>query len=1165
MKKVDISGFKSFIGKSHLDFEPGVSAIVGPNGCGKTNVVDAIRWSLGEQSTRSLRCQNMLDIIFNGSQKRPALGMAEVTLVFDNSLHTIPLDFDEISITRKLFRSGESEYFINHVQCRLKDIRDLFLDTGIGYEGYSIMEQGKVEFILNAKPEERRELFEEAAGVSKYKARRDESLRKLEKVQFDLTRIQDTVNIVNDQIRQLDLAVKKAKQYKNGLEEFKKIEISDFLCQKGELQKTIFSAKEKIDSIENNLHASRALLDANEARTEELRVLLSEKEKIHSEYQARVFKIDSAISLSENRADNARKQSEEIKSRKEVLSQEVNDTSIKLKNMLSDYKNIITELAGLSEKYRSLADDLTHNEKLQEHEQISRTGKLQELAQLKERYAEIEAAKAKHVDVSIQHASNKSRMLGEQFSVEKEYAKRAERDAELALAHESLQQKINEIEIVFAQSHTELDAYISELRQRDEEIGSYQDIDDAINQKQLKICARISALSEMIESDPCHAGANALLSREWKGIYGPLHRLITFPDEYRYLILDGLGDYLNYFVSETIEEAEEAIQFLKRGQSGRARLFVLETLPHDVALPIEVMSAEKPLLSFIQYDNRIENLLRFLLQTTYVKGSTVYCDHIMYGGAEYSSDAYTVAAGSFQERDQLELELSKLQKERVQNKICLTDAANTLPAVKKAIAESDQILRTHEMSRNLLKTDLQKTAEEQLKVLSDMGSLYAQLHEFTQLKITLNKEIEHSKANQEAFDQEIELVKKGVLTIEAGLAVHNENLARIIKETNDKRITCSQLNERIKFKQQELVRIKATHEEYVFSQLAYQDELSSSNQKIKDHHNIIERERMLMDELFKEKEVQDTLLKGILDEKEECLAELHKVTEQVHALRSRVNAIMTDKQKNEIEYQKLMLQDKNINNLLHDKYSVSIDQAMQEYQPEPMDQEKAAKLKNRIESFGAVNLAAPEEYNQLEARYNFLNAQHEDIIKAKDDLHRVISKINATTKESFHKTFYQVRDNFKHIYQTLFQGGEADIRLTDEENLLETGVEIFAQPPGKKLQNISLLSGGERALTASALLFAFFMVKPSPVCILDEVDAPLDEANVGRFIRMIKDFARETQFLIITHNKRTMEICDTLYGVTMEEYGVSKLISIKLTKNIEENTSIKSQSEPAVV
>lgn len=1147
LKKVVISGFKSFTSKTQLDFEPGITSIVGPNGCGKSNVVDAIRWCLGEQSTKSLRCQNMMDIIFNGSQKRPAMGMAEVSLLFDNSAHTIPLDFEEIVVTRKLFRSGESEYFINHVPCRLKDIRDLFLDTGIGYEGYSIMEQGKVEFILTAKPEERRELFEEAAGVSKYNARRDESLRKLEKVQFDLTRIQDTVNIVKDQIRQLDLAVKKAKQYQNGLDEFKKIEISDFLYQKQGIEGNIASEKEALEKIENNLYASTALLDKNEARTEECRLLLSEKEKNYSASQAAAYKIDSEITVSENRSDHAKKRSEEIISRKDMLSREVRDVSLKLCAMITDYKRLIGELSDFNRQYNRLEHDLNVNEKLREEELNVRKDKQRQLQALKENLTGCDTVKTKYVKLNMHNATKVSRISGEQFSLEKEYAKLHERDLQLTQEHQQRTHKLDEMQAELQTLEKRLQERIDDRNKLHNDISANQTIDNDINQKQLKICARISALSDMIETDPCHTGTKAILSRTWQGIYGPIHRLITFPDEYRYLIIDGLGDYLNYFVSETIEEAEEAIRFLKNENCGRARFFVLETLSRDIAPPIEVISSEKPILSFINYDPRIENLMRFLLQTTYCKGSTVYCNHIIYGGAEYSSDAYTVAAGSFQEKDQLESQLVGLQQTRKIHQETIQQSMHELKTRTGLVAESEEGIRQYELTSSLMSSERNKTGEEQIVIANELCNLYKQLKDFHTYKNSLHQQIEHNTVKHNEIDAEMAGINRSALTIERELNVCDERLAKLTKETNDEKISCSRLHERLRFTQQEIARIKTSHEEMAVSQVSREEELNNSQQQIQEQTDIVRQERLLMDDLFRKKEVHDKLLQDVLDDKEKCQQEIHTITEQVHELRQRVNTIRADKQATEIEYEKCLLTEQNIAKLLSEKYGITLEQASAQFQPEPLIPETASKLKNRLEAFGAVNLAAPEEYNQLEARFNFLKTQHDDIVKAKDDLHRVIQKINATTKENFHKTFHQVRENFKKIYQILFEGGEADIRLTDESNLLETGVEIFAQPPGKKLQNISLLSGGERALTASALLFAFFMVKPSPVCILDEVDASLDEANVGRFIRMIKDFVKETQFLIITHNKRTMEISDTLYGVTMEEHGVSKLISIKLT------------------
>lgn len=1165
LKKIEITGFKSFTERTRLHFEPGITAIVGPNGCGKSNVVDAVQWCLGEQSTRSLRCQNMMDVIFNGSQKRASMGMAEVSLVFDNSNNRIPLDFNEIIVTRKLFRSGESEYYLNKVQCRLKDIKNLFLDTGIGHEGYSIMEQGKIEFILNAKPEERRELFEEAAGVAKYKAHRDEALRKMEKVEFDLLRIQDTIGIVKDQIRQLDLAARKARQYKSGMEELKHIEISDFLHQKKQLDESISTVKATLTQSQDSLSGMTSSLDRNEARLEELRLIITEKEKTFSEIQEAAYKIDSEIALCENRTESARKRIEELQHRKTQLMKEIESESEKLVATVSYFKSLFQELTDLYNQKGILESELGEKERILNEESSKIEDKKREHEGIKNSLYEKEHSLTEIHNILFQISSGSARISGEQYSLEKEYAKLAERDIQLSQDLPRAQEQRGAAHTRREESLSQQQINCTKSLEIKNNCAQYQQRDDELNQKQLKICARISALTEQLEADPYHRGALALLSREWKGIFGPLHRLIRFPEEYRYLIFDGFGDYLSFFVSETIAEAEHALQYLKEQQLGRARFFVLETLPYEIAPPLHFITSEKPLIDVIQYEPRIENLIRFVLQSTYFKGSTIYRDHSIEGGAEYAPDVYTVGTGTLQEKDILESQLEDLRNKRSQNQELIENLISESDRMQNRIKELNDIVRQHEISFSLTETNVQKIQEEFHTVSEEMKIVFRELQNFfTQIR-DLDNTCRQNREKQSVLDEDIAQVRSSLSGAELDLASMSSAVGQLNDETNNLRIRFSPLVERVQHKQGEKERIETQHCDMARAQVIREEECSNSERYIQEQHDSINHEQKTLDAMFKQKETGDSHLRNEANERNRLQEEMHRLIESIHEYRQEVIRFRTETQNIEIDYQKHLFQEKNIRHNLAEKYQLDFEQAFSIHQPQALDEEKAAKLRARISSFGAVNLAAPEEYIQLEGRYSFLEKQYQDIIQAKEDLRRVIQKINATTKENFSKTFHQVRENFKKIYQILFQGGEAELTLTNEENLLETGVDIFAQPPGKKLQNISLLSGGEKALTAVALLFAFFMVKPSPLCILDEVDAPLDEANIQRFIRMIKDFSKDTQFLVITHNKRTMEIADILYGITMEDYGVSKVISIKFEEKHQHKEQIDSSTEPATI
>ncbi|MBD3271219.1 MAG: AAA family ATPase, partial [Elusimicrobia bacterium] len=574
--------------------------------------------------------------------------------------------------------------------------------------------------------------------------------------------------------------------------------------------------------------------------------------------------------------------------------------------------------------------------------------------------------------------------------------------------------------------------------------------------------------------------------------------------------------------------------------------FVLETIPDGLPLPAEVMSGEKPLLSSIQCDTRIDKLVRYLCRSTYTNRHELFSEHVISGGAPFNEN-FSGTMSALQEKDILEKQLEQLSTERENNSKKITAVNEQLDRCITAIKQKEERAREQEISVSLLSTELTKCTEDLEHTHHEMRTINDEIQELSKTKFTLRSEKDLITEKLAELDKQSLSARSGLISIEQEVDHINTIHQSLIDETNHLRIKHSQLSERLSHAQKEERRVIASHEEAAFAFIRRETTYRDSLHEIEHQRMTAQHKQDTITHLFKEKDQYDESLSTSAAEKQSIIDSIQSCMGDLHRKRQELQNANAAKQQIELEYQKHQLHSENINRIIAEKYHMTVEDAARSYQPEPMDTERATRLKNRIESMGPVNLAAPEEYEQLEGRFSFLQTQHDDIIRAKEDLMKVIHKTNTATKENFEKTFQQVKSNFKHIYNTLFQGGEADIRLTNEDNLLETGIEIFAQPPGKKLQNISLLSGGEKALTAAALLFAFFMVKPSPVCVLDEVDAPLDESNVGRFIRMIRDFSKTTQFLMITHSKRSMEIADTLYGITMEEYGVSKVISIKFT------------------
>ena len=1147
LKRVELCGFKSFADRTRLDFEPGITAIVGPNGCGKSNVSDSIRWCLGEQSARSMRSHQMLDVIFGGSHSRQTTGMAEVSLTFDNSKNLLPIDFSEVTVTRRLFRSGESEFYINKAQCRLKDIRDLFLDTGIGSEGYAIIEQGKVEFILSAKPEQKREMFEEAAGVSKYKARREETLRKLEKVDIDLNRIADMLTLLKEQITALDIAARKARQYQKYQENLKKMEVASIVSAVTKAQEDIDRIKKELDPKEKEFESQNTALDMLEAEISGLRVQQLEKDELYIKQQDELSQIKSGINLSDERISQASQRETELKERQKALTLE-----------LSGGKNRIQELTSLSANVMSLKDSISVEVKKLEAEYLEKEASLLGLKnKIEETQKTASGSKARLFDIT-QERMNRHNEINAQLSkqahcqaqaqsLNKELARLTEQYLPMKEERSSKDNQLNSLSAQindFAGSKGTLDAEFAgiELRKTESEGRSI-----ALKEKIASLQSKHQTLIEWEEKDPVRHAVRAVSSLGLAGIKGPISALIRIDPGMEETVAAALGEKLNYIVADTMDTAQTAINHLKDNNLGRAVFIILDRLDDVRAFsPIAMPHDARELSSMVTSDADVAKAVKFVCSEIIVSENAFYGFCVVQGGSRISLDKPVLIEEYLRTID-LDLGSARTELEATIGSVnaLAADLSRKAEDIKLAensrqqkIVESDWLRKNVESlgeemtflekEIGLNKNDIETHTAEENAIKGQLSSLYQGIEnlkkEETDTELAL-KNAEDAVSGYRALEAE-----QSPLLTEAKVSWATQANELAGREREEQKLA------------EDLSALSASIEQS-------DNELSSIKTKLDDQHEIQKTETLNLKNFQAELTVKEKEVQGAINERQALIMDLDIKNSRLHELRQTVETLKTDMHNLQIEQRSFELQRQGMEQRLKDTYTLEYENIKAEYAAETFSEDEISRLKRRIESLGAVNLAAPEEYTSLEERYNFLLAQQQDLLKAKEDLHQVITKINQNTRENFKKSFDQIREYFKSIYQQLFEGGEADLVLTDEENLLETGVEILAQPPGKKLQNIALLSGGEKALTAIALLFAFFMVKSSPFCILDEVDAPLDDANIGRFINMIKEFSTRSQFLVITHNKRSMEMADILYGVTMEELGVSKIISVKLKKD----------------
>ena len=1147
LKALEIIGFKSFADKVRLNFEPGVSCIVGPNGCGKSNVIDSVRWAIGEMSWKSLRSGSMVDIIFNGTKQRPPQNMAQVNMIFDNSKRELPIDFSEVTVSRKIYRSGESEYYLNRVQCRLKDIREMFLDTGIGGEGYAIIDQGSISRLLeSAGPLERREMFEEVAGVSKYKAKRDEAIRKLEHVDLDIARLSDTLALIAEQIKKLDSEARKARLYQKYREELKESEIAlaleNIKSHDAEINKTSFA----LEPVLKELQDLQATVSALEGEAAALDLNLTHRQKEYQEFNEKISAAKYQIGLLEGVVQNCQNLSGELtlqlqssKAEDDLSKKRMLELVPALQNLQQQLNQATEALVPLQEKYNQKYAQVKQNEeqlKIVQEQMESVGSKLLTLAQ-----EEMElSGKIALEESAIAHENTNLINLQRSLETQKERAQAL--DEEIKNFQDTVTQKEQELNNL-KQNQQNL-----ENQKRDLE-NQRQELNKQLSALQAEI-ASLKTKMQMIEmqgkKDPYWLGAKIIEENKIDGIMGTLRKNIKFKKEHTLTVEETLGKFLDSLICPDLETAQKAISVLKKKGGARGRFLILNKVP-KVQAENSLYGGAQNLRSLIDCKAELSALLDYLCAGYALQDGEVAGSFWVSGGEKEVKTLESFWAE--EENAKADLKQKTKEQEETTQKIIknMEDISLKEQEIKTAatkIQEDLIALNTAKNNLTLRQRNKQEIEAAQAQIVKNKEALVKNLEERKQKINTSKEELKIFRAKQEETKKETETLrqKRSALETEAvnlkaeieraNAALYEVKLKRNNIELDLKTSATEQQNlaEQEKKRQEQILkseeRVKALEEEKLTSQAkltAQRDSLAA-----------LELSEVKMREGL-------TALKLEFDNKNSALnkhrTHINELTVKSHDLEN----TLTNHRR----------QKTGIINTLLESWNITQEEAQMKWGEKKVDLERVKMMRHRIESMGAVNMTAPEEYDALKERNDFLTKQIEDLQNAKRDLKAAITKINATTRDNFKYTFEQVRTYYKEIYKKLSMGGEAELTLTDPNNLLETGIEVTAQPPGKKLLSIAVLSGGEKAFAALALLFAFFMHKPSPFCILDEADAPLDEANVGRYVDVIKEFSANTQFIVVTHNKTTMSAAQMLYGITMEEKGVSKVLSLNLKEQEE--------------
>jgi chromosome segregation protein len=1186
LKRLDIIGFKSFAERIEVDFVPGVTAVVGPNGSGKSNITDAIRWVLGEQSAKSLRGSKMEDIIFAGSDSRKALNFAEVTLTLDNTDQGLGIDFNEVSVTRRVSRSGDSDFFINKQSCRLKDIIDLFMDSGLGREAFSIISQGKVEEILNSKAEDRRTIFEEAAGVLKYKNRKKKAEVKLFETQDNLNRVNDILHELEGQVEPLKIQASMARDFLEKKEELEQIEVA----------LTVFEIEDLHQKWE---HLSKQL---EEHQQEELKISseLQVKEAAIVEVRDKIAAMDESITDLQNVLLHASEELEKLEGRKEVLKERKKNASQNKEQLKSNITELTDRISQLK-KNRDIQAETVKELKIQVEKLQSELKERQEKLPLYSENIEekIEALKSEYIDLLNDQAGAKNELKYIDQQLEQQARRGTRLDAEnekyLEQRHTAQSNKM-EVQAALAEIQKKLAGQLVSYREGQRELenvkNNYEKQEKTLYQA-YQLLQQAKSRKEMLEEmEEDFAGffqgvKEVLKARDQKlkGIEGAVAELVNVPKSYETALETALGGALQHIVVDTEQNARTAIQYLKQNSFGRATFLPLSVIKGRSLSSAQLASIQNhpaligPAVSLVTFDSKYAEIMNNLLGNVVIakdlKGANELAKVLQYRARMVTLDGDIVNPGGSMTGGALKQKTTSLltrkgELENLKEKLVMMEekTAGLETAVKKLKAEVQQAekqvdeirqdgesLRVTEQS---VKGELRE-AEMQEKNLNDRLALYdlekGQLNEERDSLLKRKSEIAVAFESYKVTIAELDS-KIAKLTDQKTSDLSSKET--LTNEINELKVEFASKNEQFTHAKERLTMLNDDLKESEQKLVIFTEDL---NLLTSEMTNSSSGEEQLEAAAKSKQQDKEATLKLITERRQERLSmqdsleDTELAAKELKRLHKGMIVVLKDE---EVKINRLDVELENRLAQLREEYLLSFEGAKEQY-PLTIPVEEARKrvklIKLAIEELGNVNLGAIEEYERVSERYEFLNEQKTDLQEAKDTLYKVIEEMDTEMKRRFEHTFEGIREHFEPTFRTLFGGGRADLVLTIPDDLLNTGVEIVAQPPGKKLQNLGLLSGGERALTAIALLFSILKVRPVPFCILDEVEAALDEANVHRFSQYLKKYSEETQFIVITHRKGTMEEADVLYGVTMQESGVSKLVSVRLenTKELVES------------
>jgi chromosome segregation protein len=1185
IKKLEVCGFKSFVDPVALHFDHDVTCIVGPNGCGKSNVVDAIRWVMGEQSAKNLRGRAMEVVIFNGTEARGPHGFAEVTITFDNGDHVAPPEynaFSEIAVTRRLDRSGNSEYMINKTAVRLLDVTNLFLGTGVGRRAYSIIEQGRIGVIVTAKPQDRRHLIEEAAGITKFKAKKQAAERRMEQTQQNLLRVSDIIEEIQKTLASLKRQAQKAERYKRYREEIRDLELWVASHRYLELHASHGVLRGQLDIAVATAEGARAALRVREAELEAERVTLSTLESTVERAQSRAYTADNAVRLLETQIAHHTEQLQQMGERAESAQRELERLHGQREDLASEEAALRAQLDSLAEAERLEAERYQLEAHAHEEKKSAATEAESALTALRQRLADAERRIARADAMLAGFDQRRQDTRTRLTRIEAERAELTERAAEQRQEAEELRARLEGLRTgrdEIGKAKGELESELAQLRQdivhSDETVERLR---SALAQKR----SRLHSLEEIQQRfEGVGAGVRALMTGYGKSygqnkVHGLLADRFECAPDLTKALAAALGERLQYVVVDDLGTGVDAVRYLSEGKRGRATL--IPSVPRTTGEALRAQAAAPqgpgvvgPLLELVRtsHDDRVlaEHMLGDVLvveslevarelhesgQTQHMlvtrDGQVIYADGRLSGGDGEDAGAHLI---------EVKREMRELGDQVAQLDSEMSAAVSRHGSLRSAIAQRQAALEAtrsdaHDKEIALVKAekDLRRAEESERAAQSRVDSLSREADELATVlggesEEEMQGRAERSEAEGEKQRAEAEVVAADEVYRARRAAV--EEQATVVTEC---RVRAAQATQKLQSDRAVVERLRRSMEELEDRSQRLRNELDELAEKQREAQAGVEQDRSVLAEHTSEAMTAQAELSEV---RAQFDAARQAVTEQEHALRDVRSAIENDVQTAgdlTVKEREVGMAIAHLLDGVFQKHRLDVRLQLIDYHDRALPDEnlrtRIDELTSIVERMGEINLTAIEEYEERNQRHEYLVAQKDDLEKALSQLDQAIRQMNRESRKLFRETFDEVNARFQQMFPRMFGGGRAELRLTDTENLLETGIDIIAMPPGKKLTSIELMSGGEKALTAVALIFAIFQYKPSPFCLLDEVDAPLDEANIGRYCEMIRAMTGRSQFIVISHSKTTMEAADVLYGVTMETPGVSKIVSVEL-------------------